>query len=301
MPKRTTEHLSSSKNFLLKKISSLKNLLFSFFTGSRTRKDTNYRIYADEDVGIIGKFDISEDQMMGSFNKFLAKTTQDVMIPRSDIVAIKDDVTIDELNKFIIKHGHTRTLIYKGNLDNIIGFVHTKDLFKMVVESKKYALKKLMRKHIISPQSMKLLDLLTQMKIHRTHIAVVVDEYGGTDGVVTIEDIVEEIVGPIDDEHDEAVALESYKIIKPGLVIASARVEIEELENVLSVKLKEDNDEFDTIGGLVMAKTGNVPEKGAVININEDVTIEILDSTPKTLKQLKIICNVKNLPAGTES
>ena len=301
MPKRTTVSLSSSKNFLLKKIISLKNLLSGLFRKSKVQRDITHKIYDDKDVGIIGKFDISEDQIMSSFNKFVAKTAQDVMIPRSDIVAIKDDVTIDDLNKFIIKHGHTRTLIYKGNLDNIIGFVHIKDLFKIVVESKKYALKKLMRKHIISPQSMKLLDLLAQMKIHRTHIAVVVDEYGGTDGVVTIEDIVEEIVGPIDDEHDEAVVLESYKIIKPGLVIVSARVEIEELENVLSVKLRDDNDEFDTIGGLVMAKAGNVPEKGAVISINEDITIEILDSTPKTLKQLKIICNVKNLTTGTES
>ena len=135
---------------------------------------------------------------------------------------------------------------------------------------------------------MKLIDLLAQMQVNRTHIAVVVDEYGGTDGIVTIEDIMEEIVGRIDDEHDIDEDVDSYKNLRPGLLVASARVEIEELENVIGVTLKSEHDEFDTIGGLVMAKVGNVPEKGDVIDLDDGVIVEIIESTPRTIKQMKI-------------
>ena len=139
---------------------------------------------------------------------------------------------------------------------------------------------------------MKLIDLLAQMQRSRTHIAIIVDEYGGTDGLVTIEDIIEEIVGNIDDEHDIGVD-EDYKILKPGLIVTSARVEIEDLENVLGVRISHIDDEFDTIGGLVMARSGSVPEKGEVIHITDDIIAEILEATPRTIKQIKITYTAK--------
>ena len=150
-----------------------------------------------------------------------------------------------------------------------------------------------MRKHIVSPHSMTLIDLLSQMQINRTHIAIVVDEYGGTDGIVTIEDVIESIVGKIDDEHDTDLDLDTFKVLKPGLLVATARMEVEELEKLLNVKLREEDDEFDTIGGLVLAKAGTVPEKGDVIIITKEVTVEIIDSTPRTIKQLRITCSKK--------
>jgi len=150
-----------------------------------------------------------------------------------------------------------------------------------------------MRKHIVSPHSMTLIDLLKQMQIHRTHIAVVVDEYGGTDGIVTIEDVIEAIIGRINDEHDESLEAENIEIIKPGLMIVNARMEIEELEKVLDVTLRKEEGEFDTIGGLVLVTIGTVPEKGEVIALTEEVTVEILDSTPRAIKQLKVMCNKK--------
>jgi magnesium and cobalt transporter len=226
-----------------------------------------------------------------NFEGFTEKTVEDVMIPRSDIIAVSCEISLDDLSKTIIKYGHTRTLIYKNDLDNVIGFLHIKDLFEVIAKSKKYNLKKLIRKHIVSPHSMNLIDLLKQMQVHRTHIAVVVDEYGGTDGIITIEDIIEAIVGRIDDEHDSDLDTENFKILKPGLIIANARMEVEELETILDVKLREEDDEFDTIGGLVLAKVGSVPDKGEIVVITEEVTIEIIDSTPRTIKQLKIICN----------
>lgn len=229
----------------------------------------------------------TEEDIISNIDGFINKTVEDVMIPRADIISISIDATLEELSKSIVKYSHTRILIYKERLDNIVGFVHIKDIFEIIAKSKNFNLKKVLRKHIISPHSMKLVDLLAQMQMNRTHIAVVVDEYGGTDGLVTIEDIIEEIVGRIDDEHDIGLD-EDYKILKPGLIVTNARVEIEELENVLGTKLKTTDDEIDTIGGLVMAKSGSVPEKGEVVDITDNVVAEILESTPRTIKQIKL-------------
>ncbi|MCP5362715.1 MAG: HlyC/CorC family transporter [Rickettsiaceae bacterium] len=238
---------------------------------------------------------IQPNIIIQNFESFAEKTVEDIMIPRSDIIAVSCEASLEDISKTIIKYGHTRTLVYKENLDNVIGFLHIKDLFEVIAKSKKYNLKKLMRKHIVSPHSMTLIDLLKQMQIHRTHIAVVVDEYGGTDGIVTIEDVIEAIIGRINDEHDESLDGENIEIIKPGVMIVNARVEIEELEKILGVSLRKEEGEFDTIGGLVLAKIGTVPEKGEVIAITEEVTIEILDSTPRAIKQLKVICNKKQV------
>lgn len=241
----------------------------------------------------------SEEEMARSIDIFTDKTVEDVMVPRSDIIAINIDSSISDLNNLIIKHSHTRTLIYKESLDDIVGFVHIKDLFNLVAQEKKFgtkkvggqkpSIRKLVRQHIISPHSMKLIDLLAQMQINRTHIAVVIDEYGGTDGIVTIEDIIEEIVGRIDDEHDIESDDEGYKIIRPGLIVTNARVEIEEIENAIGKKLKSEDDDFDTIGGMVMAKFGSVPKKGKIIKLDENITVEIMESTARTIKQMKLI------------
>lgn len=235
----------------------------------------------------------TEDEIVDNLDIFYEKTVEDIMIPRSDIISVSHDTSLEELSELIIKHSHTRTLIYRESLDNIIGFVHIKDLFVVIAHSQKFVLKKLMRKHIVSAHSMKLIDLLTKMQAKKTHIAVVIDEYGGTDGIVTIEDIIEEIVGEIDDEHDIDEETDSYKILRPGLLIASARVEIEELENIIGIKLKTEHDESDTIGGLVMAKVGSVPEKGDIIDLDNGVTVEIIESTPRTIKQMKITYTTK--------
>jgi magnesium and cobalt transporter len=234
----------------------------------------------------------TEGSILNNIGSFSEKTLENIMIPRSDIISVGVDTSLEELSALIVKHAHTRTLVYQERLDNIIGFIHIKDLFEVIVELKKFNLKKLLRKHIVAPHSMKLIDLLTQMQKSCTHIAIIVDEYGGTDGLVTIEDIIEEIVGNIDDEHDIGID-EDYRILKPGLIITSARVEIEELERVLGTKLTCSEDEFDTIGGFIMAKSGSIPEKGEIIHITEDIIAEILEATPRTIKQIKITYTAK--------
>ncbi|HJD55492.1 MAG TPA: hemolysin family protein [Rickettsia endosymbiont of Pyrocoelia pectoralis] len=246
------------------------------------------------------KMTVDERNILTNLLRLEGKTVEDIILPRSDIVAIKLTTNIEELGNYIKSEmPHTRTLIYDGTLDNIVGFIHIKDLLKAIVTKQNCRLKKLIRKHIIAAPSMKLLDLLAKMRREKTHIAIVVDEYGGTDGMVTIEDLIEEIVGQIDDEHDGKSDNDHYKIVNGSTIISNARVEVEVLEEIIGEELKNEDDEFDTIGGLVLTKTGNVPTIGTQINISENIDIEVTDATPRSLKQVKIklkngLKNVKN-------
>ncbi|KAJ6645025.1 Hemolysin C [Pseudolycoriella hygida] len=220
---------------------------------------------------------------------FGQKTVEEVMIPRSDIEAIKLTATFEELSKiYSNKISRTRTLVYNGTLDNIVGFIHIKDLFKMLATTQNLQLDKIIRKPIISTSSMKLIDLLTEMRKNCVQISIVVDEYGGTDGIVTIEDIIEEIIGRIDDEHNKKSSNNNFKIINRNTIISNARVKVEDLELALGVELKTEEDEFDTIGGLVLARIGNVPSIGTKIDIKELVELEVIDASPRSLKEVKL-------------
>ncbi|MCX4080169.1 hemolysin family protein [Rickettsia rhipicephali] len=250
----------------------------------------------DNFFGVIKRLKINSQKMTLDERNILAnlleleyKTIEDIMVPRSDIAAIKLTTNLEELSESIkLEVPHTRTLIYDGTLDNVVGFIHIKDLFKALATKQNGRLKKLIRKHIIAAPSMKLLDLLAKMRRERTHIAIVVDEYGGTDGLVTIEDLIEEIVGRIDDEHDQQLDSDNFKVINNSTIISNARVEVEVLEEIIGEKLQNDDDEFDTIGGLVLTRVSSVPAIGTRIDISENIEIEVTDATPRSLKQVKI-------------
>jgi CBS domain containing-hemolysin-like protein len=235
-----------------------------------------------------GTDETTQYEMIQNFHTFRDKTVEDAMIPRSDIVAVKNDVNLSVLTRVVSETHHTRTPVYEGTLDNIIGFVHIKDIFATITKNKTFILKDLIRKPIISTPSMKLNDLLILMKKQRTHIAIVVDEYGGTDGIVTIEDIIEELIGRIEDEHDSVLESDTYKIIDRNTIISSSRVEVEDIEKILGIKLKNPDDEFDTIGGLILAKVGTMPSRGTKIDLSEHVSVEVLDANPRTLKTVKL-------------
>lgn len=235
------------------------------------------------------KMSADERNILTNLIKLEGKTVEDIIVPRSDIAAIKLTASMDELNHIIRTNlPHTRTLVYEETLDNIIGFVHIKDLFKALIIKQKFQLKRLIRKHIIAAPSMKLIDLLAKMRRERTHIAIVVDEYGGTDGMVTIEDVMEAIVGKIEDEHDRKSINNDFKILDDHTIVANSRVEVEVLEEIIGVQLKSRDDEFDTIGGLVLAQVGNVPEIGTKVTISQDIEIEVTGATPRALKEVKI-------------
>lgn len=279
MPKEPDKEDPISRNNFFSKLKSFKEKFFA--------KNTKLIMNADD-----FSEPTTEGEIISNIDNFSEKTLEDIMIPRSDIISIALDADFEEIRNLVIKHAHTRTLVYKERLDNIVGFVHIKDLFAVNEQSKKFNLNNVIRKHIISPHSMKLIDLLSQMQKARTHIAVIVDEYGGTDGLVTIDDIIEEIVGNIDDEHDIKIN-NDYKIIKNGIIVTNSRVAIETFEDILKVKLKKSDDDFETIGGLVIAIYGKVPNKGRVIHITKEISAEILEATPRTIKQIKITYPVK--------
>ncbi len=269
------------------KFATLRSLVFRLFFRDKLRDsfyDTIKKLKSNSK-----KMTLEEKKIFINLLKFGHKTVENTMIPRSDIEAVKLTTSIEELSKILnSKVPHTRTLVYDKTLDNIVGFIHIKDLFKLIVTKQNLQLEKIIRKPIISAPSMKLIDLLVKMRRDRVQISIVVDEYGGTDGIVTIEDIVEEIVGKIDDEHDKKSDNDSFKIINNHTILSNARVKVEDLELALGVKLKIDNDEFDTIGGLVLAKVGNVPLVGTKIDVEQQVELEVIDASPRSLKQVKL-------------
>jgi CBS domain containing-hemolysin-like protein len=173
--------------------------------------------------------------------------------------------------------------------------VHIKDLFNVMANEDKTTLKKIMRQPLSTTSATKLIDLLVEMRRKRTHMAIVVDEYGGTEGIVTIEDIVEEIIGEIEDEHDDTNgANHDYTVISDGVIVTHARVEIDEIEEAIGVSLKSDDEEVDTIGGLIMMRFGHVPKPGEVINLAPNIIAEVLDSNSRVIKRLKITYNLSN-------
>jgi CBS domain containing-hemolysin-like protein len=232
---------------------------------------------------------LKEKYLLSNVLQFYSKAVEDVMIPRSDIFAIKADSSLDELKAAISKNGHTRTLVYEDTVDNIVGFVHMKDVFDLITKGKSFSLKRIMRKHIITTPATRLIDLLVEMQNKRTHIAIVIDEYGSTDGMATIEDIIEAIVDKIEDEHDDRNDENNlFKVLNEKEILVSARVEIEEIEKVINLPLRSKEDECDTIGGLVISRIGKIPKSGTIAVISENVRIEVIDSTPRALKKLKI-------------
>jgi CBS domain containing-hemolysin-like protein len=264
----------------------------SVFCKSKATDEPFYKILTDLKTSA-QKMSIEEKNILTNFLKFGHKKVGDVMVPRSDISAVSVKSSIDDLSKAIIKRPHTRTIIYQDTLDHIVGFIHIKDLFNVIATDDKTTLKKITRQPLSTTSATKLIDLLVEMRRKRTHMAIIVDEYGGTEGIVTIEDIVEEIVGDIEDEHEDTNgANHDYTVISDGVIVTHARVEIEELEEAIGVRLKSEDEEVDTIGGLVMMRFGHVPKTGEVINIAPNIVAEVLDSNLRLIKRLKITYNL---------
>jgi CBS domain containing-hemolysin-like protein len=216
-------------------------------------------------------------------------TVNDVMIPRADIIAAENTATLDELKNVIISHEHTRTPIYKGSLDNVIGFVHIKDLVSFLGTTKEFDLNTVLREILYVAPSMKVLDLLKQMRSKRVHMALVLDEYGGTDGLVTMEDLMEEIVGEIEDEHDEVIE-EEIKQIDENTFEVNARISVENLEEKLGTQLitDDEDEDFETVGGLIFFMLGHVPVAGEIVRHHSGYDFEILEAEPRRIKKLLV-------------
>lgn len=245
-----------------------------------------------EEESTSGDFD--EPQLIRNVLKLGELSAEDVMVPRADIVAVEADTTLDNLVKAMSAEAHSRMPVYRANLDDVIGMVHMKDVLTYWDRKDQFSLAQVLRKVLFVAPSMRALDLLLEMRQSRTHIALVIDEYGGTDGLITIEDLVEQIVGEIEDEHDidETPALQP----KPdGTLLADARTTLEDFENAVGHVLTEDERaEIDTLGGLVTALAGRVPRRGELVRHPDGLEFEVLESDARRVRRLR----VRNLPRG---
>jgi CBS domain containing-hemolysin-like protein len=232
--------------------------------------------------------ELDERRLIANVLHLADVTAEDVMVPRADIVAVDASTPLDELVRVLSTEAHSRMPVYRGGLDDVIGMVHIKDVLRFWKGGAEFSLQQVLRKVLFVAPSMRALDLLLQMRESRTHIALVVDEYGGIDGLVTIEDLVEEIVGEIEDEHDEAEGPRVQR--RPdGTIQADARATLEEFEAQLGAVLsEEERAEIDTVGGLVVSIAGRVPVRGEIVRHASGLEFEVLESDARRLRRIRI-------------
>jgi len=234
--------------------------------------------------------DLQERVLLHNVLRLRDKTAYDVMVPRADILAMPEDLTLEQALRLIQKEGHSRYPIYRSNLDDILGMVHIKDVIGAVGrDPAAFALKAILRKPLFVVPTVPVLDLLLQMRAARMHMALVVDEYGGIDGLITIEDLVETIVGDIADEHDE-IATATIQEKPDGTLEMDARTTVEAFEQRLGQVLTDEERaaDIDTVGGLVFTLAGRVPARGELISHPSGLEFRVLDADPRRIRRLRV-------------
>jgi CBS domain containing-hemolysin-like protein len=270
--------------------------LRSWLGGKRDRNGEHLRdsiaavIEEHEDSG--GTIDADERALLERILNLHELSVEDVMVPRVDIVAVEEKTPLDTVVQVMTKDAHSRLPVYRRNLDDVMGMVHIKDILAQQGSRRPFRLNKILRKVLFAAPSMKVMELLAQMRETRIHMAFVVDEFGGIDGLVTIEDLVEEIVGDIEDEFDETEAPQ-MKSEGRGVMLADARVTIEDFEERYGPLVSdEERDDIDTLGGLVAALAGRVPSRGELVTHPGGYEFEVVDADRRRVRKLR----VRNLP-----
>lgn len=247
----------------------------------------------DDLVDEESSFGEEERSIIKNTLSFRDKRVDDIMVPRTDIIAVEASSTFQEVMAVFVEGTTSRLPVYRETLDEVIAMVHIKDAFRELVapeeDKKEKTLRSIQRPLLFVPPSMKLFDLLTKMQSTHIHMALVVDEYGGTDGLLTIEDLVEQIVGDIEDEHDEAEE-ELLRELPGGDLMADARLLIDELEDLLGLDLLPDDqdEDVDTLGGLLFTIAGYIPEVGETIKDKNGLQYEIMEGDARSIKTILI-------------
>jgi len=233
--------------------------------------------------------DPHERALIVNILKLHSLVASDIMVPRVDIMALDIETPFAEAAKQMIEVGHSRVPVFRETLDDIVGMIHIKDLLPFAVDAREVPLTEIARKPLFVAPTMPLLDLLLQMRLSRMHLAIVVDEFGGTDGLVTIEDVIEEIVGEIEDEHDDA---DRPKLVaRPdGTFLAPGRTPIDALAAHVDGAIVPDGFEegVTTLGGLVVALAGRVPARGEIVKHPLGFEFEVLEADPRRVKRLRV-------------
>ena len=237
-----------------------------------------------------GEFTEEERSLLLNALSFGELQVLDVMVPRADVKAIEVGADIGSVIAAMREAMHTRLPVYRNTLDEVIGMVHIKDMLPFWGDGVEFQLERIKREILFVPHSMRVLDLLLQMRDTGVHMAIVVDEYGGTDGMVTIEDMVEEIVGEIQDEHDKILPPRITEL-PDGALEADARVEVEDLEKQLGLSLldEERREDVDTLSGLIFTLLDRLPARGEVVHHPAGIDFEVVDADPRRIKRLRIL------------
>jgi CBS domain containing-hemolysin-like protein len=272
--------------------SGLRNLIFGEPEEDTLRDQLEDAIDRHEDdPAPDAKGDLSplERQMVRNLLHFGERDAGDVGVPRADIIAVEENTAFAHLVEIFAEAGHSRLPVYRGALDTIIGMIHVKDVFAILATGAEppATLAGLIREPLWTPMSRGALDLLADMRAKRVHLAIVLDEYGGTEGLVTIEDLIEEIVGEIEDEHDDAPT----PMLVPeddGAWIADARVELRDAAEAIDSRLEETEADVDTLGGLTAVLAGHVPEVGACVDHPSGWRIEVVEADERRVHRVRL-------------
>lgn len=261
--------------------------------GDSTLRDTfEELIEAHEER--VESIDPGERALIANILNLGGLSAHDVMVPRADIGAVGVNTSLEDLVSQINTDAHSRLPVYRESLDDVIGMVHIKDVLTEMGKDGQFSLRRILRKILFVAPTMPVLDLLLQMQMTHLHMALVVDEYGGIDGLITIEDLVEQIVGEIEDEHD----VDAGPQLVPGpqgSLIADARLSVERLEEEIGPILSdaERAEDMDTLGGLLFALAGRVPTRGElIVHPHSGIEFEVLEADPRRIKRLRL----RNLP-----
>ena len=232
--------------------------------------------------------DEEERVLLANILELRGRAIDDVMVPRVDIVGVEVGTNLAEVTEVLTSQGHSRLPVYRETLDDAIGMVHIKDVLAWRGRDDAFSLEEIVRQVLFVAPSMQVLELLLEMRFTRCHMALVVDEYGGVDGLVTIEDLVEEIVGEIEDEHDQAD--EPQFIPRPdGTIEADARLPLEEIGKLAGEPFSEEEREhIDTLGGLVFSLVGRVPIRGELISHPSGLEFQVTDADPRRIRRLRV-------------
>ena len=278
--------------------SGLKSLLFGEEESPSLRRELEEALddydedEQDEGAPAAAKGDLSaiERQMVRNLLHFSEHTVDDVAVPRADIVAIEERASFAELAALFAEAGHSRIPVYRETLDTIVGMVHIRDAFAILAGKSPVpdTLEPLIRQPLYVPESMGALDLLAEMRAKRTHLAIVLDEYSGTEGLLTFEDLVEEIVGDVEDEHDDAP--EALLVpLEGGLWEADARAELDDVAEEIDERLADVEEDVDTLGGLAFVIAGRVPEAGEILDHEQSGwKLEIVSSDGRRVTRLRL-------------
>lgn len=266
--------------------------LFRFVVkrGTVTKEDIHSIIDAGEEEGVLN---LDEHEMIHGVLGLKGRIAREIMVPRTEITCVNSQVTVEEVIQRIIEDGHSRIPVFEEDLDHIVGIIYAKDLLRFCrKQDGRTSLRDIPRKAYFIPETKDLESLLREFKIKRVHIAVVVDEYGGTSGLITIEDLIEEVFGEIEDEYDT----EEQRLVplKEGWLLVDGRLEIEELEEYLNIQVPKKN--FESVGGFIFDLIGRVPKQGETIAY-PGLEIKIETADDRKIEKVKI----RKIPQGEET